>query len=328
MATEQGTAPAADATQAAAAAVGDAAAAAAATPNGGAGKVTDKGSADTKPAAGSLAELVGDDADTREWLTKNAERVKDVPSALKLAREQDKMIGEQAKKLGDAVRIPGKDATPEDIKAYREKMGIPLDAEGYEFAAPKDLPEGLPYDGDKAKSFAAKAAEIGLTKAQAQAVHDWATQNAVGDFNSSLEATNQQKVENAKAETAKLVKLYGPLDGETFKANMQFADKALTEVGGQEAVDAFQKAGLIGVEKGQKIIQSAAIADMLAKFGRAVYAEDNVLRGEQGRLENPFADGDNFNLTRAMKMVKENRELALSHIAAAGKKPADFGLKQ
>ena len=306
------------------AAQSDAAKSAAATQSSGANDGA-KGSAQSE-AKGSLVELVGDDADTRDWLTKQAERAKDVPSLAKLAREQDKMIGEQAKKLGDSIRIPGKDATPDDVKAYRERIGAPLTEEGYEFAAPKNLPEGLPYDGDKAKSFAKLANEITLTKAQAQAVHDWAAENAVGDFNMMQEQRNAQAVENAKAETAKLVKLYGPMSSDTFKAEMAFADKALMEVGGQEALDAFQKAGLIGVEQGQKIIQSAAIASMLAKFGKAVYKEDEVLRGDHSKLNNPFADGDSFNLTAAMSMIKQNREVALAHIAAAGKKPADFGL--
>jgi hypothetical protein len=292
----------------------------------------DKGSTLDAGKVNPLLELVGDDADTREWLTKNAERVKDVPSALKLAREQDKMIGEQAKKLGDAtkdmVRIPGKDATPEEIKAYKEKLGIPETPEGYEFKAPKDLPEGLPYDGERAKSFAAEAARIGLTKAQAQAVHDWGAANAVGDFTMSKEQSDAKAVETAKAETAKLNKLWGPLDGQTFKANAAFADKALMEIGGQEALAEFQRVGLIGDAAGQKIIQSAAIATMLAKVGQTLYKEDEVLRGDPSKLNNPFQAGPSENITAQMQMIKQNRQQALSFIAAAGKKPSDFGLTE
>jgi len=290
----------------------------------------DKGSTGDTGKTNPLLELVGDDADTREWLGKQTERAKDVPSLAKLAREQDKMIGEQAKKLGDAtkgmVRIPGKDATPEEIKAYKDTLGIPETPDGYEFKVPKDLPEGLPYDGERAKAFAAKAAELNLTKAQAQAVHDWAAENAIGDLTANKEQSDAAKVATAKAETDKLKKLWGPLDGQTFKANAAFADKALMEVGGQEALDEFQRVGLIGNEAGQKIIQSAAIATMLAKFGQAVYKEDEILRGDPGKLNNPFAEGSSFNMTDQMRMIKENRDQALSFIAAAGKKPSDFGL--
>lgn len=288
-----------------------------------------KGSTAGDVKANPLLELLGKDADaeTKEWVGKQTERAKDIPSLVKLAREQDKMIGEQAKKLGDAVRIPGKDATEAEIIAYKEKAGIPLTPEGYEFKAPKDLPEGLPYDGDRAKGFAAEAAKLGLTKAQAQGVHDWATANAVGDFTTGKEQSDAKAVENAQAETAKLSKLWGPLDGQTFKTNAAFADKALMEIGGQEALAEFQRVGLIGDAAGQKIIQSAAIATMLAKVGQTLYKEDDVIRGDASKLNNPFAPGASENITIQMQMIKENRAQALSFIAAAGKKPEDFGLQ-
>lgn len=312
---------------------GDAAAAAAATQNVNAGK-TDKGSTVDAGKANPLLELIGDSADTetKDWLGKQTERAKDLPSLVKLAREQDRMIGEQAKKLGDAtkdmVRIPGKDASPEEVKAYKEKLGIPETPDGYEFKAPKDLPEGLPYDGERAKDFAAKAAELNLTKTQAQGLHDWATKNGVSDFTLSKEQSDAKAVENAQAETTKLTKLWGPLDGQTFKANAAFADKALMEIGGQEALAEFQRVGLIGDAAGQKIIQSAPIATMLAKMGQTLYKEDDVLRGDPSKLNNPFQPGPSENITAQMQMIKQNRPQALSFIAAAGKKPSDFGLTE
>lgn len=306
---------------------GDAAAAALATQNADAAGKGDKGSNPEAGKANPLLELVGDDAETKEWIGKQTERAKDVPSLAKLAREQDKLIGKQAKDLGDAIRIPGKDATEAEIVAYKEKAGIPLTPEGYEFKAPKDLPEGLPYDGERAKGFAAEAAKLGLTKAQAQGVHDWAAANAVGDFAATKEQNDAKQVETAKAETAKLVKLWGPLDGQTFKTNAAFADKALMDIGGQEALAEFQRVGLIGDAAGQKIIQSQAIAIMLAKMGQTLYKEDEILKGDPTKLNNPFAEGASNNVTDQMRMIKQNREQAMSFIAAAGKKPEDFGLK-
>jgi hypothetical protein len=305
---------------------GDAAAVDTATQTAAAADVKDKGSNPDAGKANPLLELVGDDAETKEWIGKQTERAKDVPSLAKLAREQDKMIGEQAKKLGDAVRIPGKDATEEEIVAYKTKAGIPLTPEGYEFKAPKDLPEGLPYDGERAKGFAAEAAKLGLTKAQAQGVHDWAAANAVTDFSTGKEQSDAQKVATAKAETEKLSKLWGPLDGQTFKTNAAFADKALMEVGGQEALAEFQRVGLIGDAAGQKIIQSSPIAVMLAKMGQTLYKEDEILKGDPSKLSNPFADGASNNMTAQMQMIKQDRAQALSFISAAGKKPEDFGL--
>lgn len=310
-----------------AAATGTATAAAATQQTAGnqddAGKVTQGAGEGNKGAEGSAPKEAGADffadlePDTREWLTKRD--VKDAKSVAKLAHEQ-------AKLLGNAVRIPGKDAKPEEVEEYLNKLGRPAAADKYEFKVPEKLPDELPYDGERATEFKTLAHKLGLSQKQAAEIHEWAVENAVGDFNTASEAASGRRVETAKAETAKLVKLWGPLDSDTMKANMAFADKALTLAGGQEALEAFQAAGLIGNEGGQKIIQSAPIAIMLASIGRALYKEDTVLRGDPGKMNNPFADGESFNMTEQMRLVKANRQEALAFIAAAGKKPSDFGL--
>lgn len=256
------------------------------------------------------------DADTREWLAKR--EIKDPLAAAKLAHEQSKL-------LGNAVRVPGKDAKPEEVEAFYEKLGRPKTADEYDFKPPENLPEDLPYDGERAKSFAGLAHKIGLTKAQAAAVHDWAASSAVEDYKSLSTQRTEQEVAIAKGETEKLVKLWGPLDGETMKINLSFADKALREVGGDEALAEFQRVGLIGSDGA--VIKSAPIAVMLAKMGQTLYKEDDVLRGRPDRLNNPFADGKDHNVTAQMKLIREDREQALTMIAAAGKKPEDFGLK-
>ena len=283
-------------------------------------KVTQQNAdAAAKAAEGSAPKAAADDpfaeleTDTREWLSKR--EIKDARAAAKLAHEQ-------AKLLGNAIRIPSKDATPEEVQAYREKLGVPKTVDEYDFKVPADLPKDLPYDGERATAFKSFALDIGLSKAQAQQVHDWATKNAVGDFHTALQAQANRTIETAKSETEKLVKMWGPLNGETARANLSFADKAL-EHGGAEARAEFARAGLIGTDK---TILSAPLAKMLADFGRALYQEDNVLRGSADRLNNPFADGNSFNLTASMKMIKENPELADSYITAAGKKRSDFGL--
>lgn len=256
------------------------------------------------------------DEATREWVTKR--QFKDVAAIAKTAYEQEKM-------LGNAIRVPGKDAKPEDVEAYLNKLGRPEKPDGYDFTVPKDLPETLPYDAERATGFKALAHGLGLTAKQAAAIHDWAVTNAVDDYKSYSGKTEAERAETAKAETAKLEKLWGPLNGEQMKTNLAFADKALKEVGGEDVLKEFQRVGLIGTEG--SVILSAPIAAMLAKFGQAVFKEDQVLTGKIDRLNNPFAEGSSFNVTAQMKLFKEDREQALAFIAAAGKKPSDFGLK-
>ena len=256
------------------------------------------------------------DEATREWVTKR--QFKDVAAIAKTAYEQEKM-------LGNAIRVPGKDAKPEDVDAYLNKLGRPEKADGYDFSVPKDLPETLPYDAERATGFKALAHGLGLTAKQAAGIHDWAVKNAVDDFQSITGKAEAERAETAKSETGKLEKLWGPLTGEQMKTNLAFADKFLKTVGGEDALKEFQRVGLIGTEG--NVILSAPIAAMMAKAGAALYTEDQVLTGKVDRLNNPFAEGSSFNVTAQMKIYKEDREQALAFIAAAGKKPSDFGLK-
>ena len=104
--------------------------------------------------------------------------------------------------------------------------------------------------------------------------------------------------------------------------SFEFGHRFLTEAGDPEAMAELKALGLLG-DGG--VIYSAPIARLFAKAGSAFYKEGEVLRGDAARINNPFAEATE-NLTEAMRVVKEDRPQALSLIAAAGKKPADFGL--
>jgi hypothetical protein len=78
----------------------------------------------------------GEDASNLDWL--KGTKVKDLDSLVKIARDNQKALRESGR-----VKIPGADAKPEEIAAFREAMGVPDKAEGYEIK----LPEGL--DGEK-----------------------------------------------------------------------------------------------------------------------------------------------------------------------------------
>lgn len=293
------------------------------------GKGTPKGVDTTKDGKGppalvkhaTFGEL---DADTAEWLGKRDD-IKDVRSLAKIARDKDSMVGKQAEQLAKAIVPPGEKATPEEIKAYNEKMGIGTIPEDYKFEAPKDLPENLPYDGERAKAFAELAVKEKLTKKQAQAVHDWAVANAVGDFNGASKAEDDRQVALAKTETEKLTKLYGPVDGEQFRTMAAFADKAL-QLGGDDVLqDMIAHKDIVEVN-GQKIVQRSAMFTLLAKVGQSLYKEGDVIRGNPSQMSNPFMDGDQENITEQGRLIQSDRPRAMALIAAAGKKPGDFGL--
>lgn len=277
------------------------------------GQTGDDGKGSAVDFAQAFAEL---EPESRAWLEKQGF----------LGADGAKRLGQhvinQEKLLGNAIRIPGKDAKPEEREAFLNKLGRPEKAEGYEFAVPKDLPESLPYDGERATEFKTFAHSIGLTQAQAAQMHDWYVGRTVADHGNAGKAAQNRMTEKAKAETAKLEKLWGPLDSPTAKANLEFGHRFLTNAGNAEVMADLKAHGLVG-EDG--IILSAPIAQLFANAGAALYKEGEVLRGDKGRIDNPFADKTE-NVTEQMRLVKGDRGLALSLIVAAGKKPEDFGL--
>lgn len=266
------------------------------------------------PAADVFAEL---DADTREWLQKR--EVKDAAAAAKLAREQ-------AKLLGNAVRIPGKNATEEEKAEFLNKLGRPETADKYEFVAPKDLPAELPYDGEKAAKFKAKAHEIGLTQAQAAVIHDWFIEDQKGEYLHVAEDRVEELKQTAKAETDKLVKLWGPLDAPTAQANLEFADRFIMTTVGEKGWDELERLGAVQRVGDTRVVTSAVMAELFANAGMSLLKEGELVKGSNAVMGNPFADGPNFNMTAQMQAVQADPQHARSLINAAGKKPSDFGL--
>jgi len=93
--------------------------------------------------------------------------IKDINSLTKGYVSAQKMIGQRQEGM---VKLPGKDATPEDVEAFHKAMGRPDMVEGYEFAKPDDMPDGLSLDDGMVKWFSETAFAAGLSKAQAGAL--------------------------------------------------------------------------------------------------------------------------------------------------------------
>lgn len=277
------------------------------------GKVADPGSGGDK-AVDVFAAL---DQDTRGWLQKKG--YADVSALAKGALEGEKLIG-------SSVRVPGKDATQEERDAFFNKLGRPEKAEGYEYTPPKELPEGLPYDGEKANAFKALSHKLGLTKDQSAALHDFYIGEQVQAFGSMGEAQKAAVQQKGEQATATLEKEWGPLNGDTFRANVEIANKLFTQMpGGQDLLAELTALGLVGKDKE---ILSVPLAKSFAALGAALYTEDGVLRGKADIVGNPFDEkAANFNLTEAMSIVKSDPDRAKSLIAAAGGDFKKFGLK-
>lgn len=97
--------------------------------------------------------------------------------------EAQKGFKELEKEMGSRVKIPGEDATPDDWAKFYAKLGRPDTPDAYEIPVPEDKPAEAAFF----KGMAAKAHELGFTKAQMQGIMEWG--NAIGaDYNAAREA--------------------------------------------------------------------------------------------------------------------------------------------
>jgi hypothetical protein len=110
---------------------------------------------------------------------------------------------ELQKMVGSRVKVPGEDATEEDLSNFYNQIGRPEAADKYEL----NMPDAN-YDQNRIKAFLDQAHESGLTNKQAQAAIDF-YHNMEVDGHVNTEASLQQA--RLDAETA-LKKEWGPTE--------------------------------------------------------------------------------------------------------------------
>ena len=258
---------------------------------------------------------LSDDEATRDWLKNH--KLTSANDIAKKAYNLDKFVG-------GAVKVPGKDATPEEKAEFFTKLGRPAEPDKYEFAVPNALPENVPYNAELAAGFKSKAHELGLSQAQAAAAHDWFVEQQVKAANGVGAQVTEQLEQIARTERGKLEKVWGPIDSESGKRNAELPDRALS-AGPPELLADLVNAGVLGPNKE---VLNANFGMLLSKLGAAIYTEDGVIRGNPTAVGNPFDEGSpEFNVTKQMAVYKKDPEHARLLIAAAGKQPEDFGLK-
>lgn len=127
---------------------------------------------------------------------------KDFPSLAKALA--DNMTAARAKPAG--LIIPPADAPPEEQAKYQAELkrlyGVPDSAEGYKLEKPATIPAGLEWNDEMANGFKAKAAELGLTPAQAQALVQYDFERLSG-MQAKQSAEMDQLAQSERAEMAR-----------------------------------------------------------------------------------------------------------------------------
>lgn len=216
-----------------------------------------------------------------------------------------------------ALVPPGDDAKPEELDAFYAKLGRPEKPDGYEFKLPEGLPEAFPYDATMADKFKNWAHQAGIPSKQAQTLHDQYVKDIAAQMTAAQEA--QAKVIEQSHEA--LVKAWGDPSSETYKRNQELANRALRQQGGSELIGELKSLGALG-PNGE--VKTPRLAQMLAKVGQELYAEDTLYAGP-GNEPNPFSPKAE-NLTKQGEILRNDPARARVLIEKAGINPKEYGL--
>lgn len=216
-----------------------------------------------------------------------------------------------------ALKLPGENATAEDWDKFYAKLGRPETPDKYELRLNTEtVPQDFPYDETSAIEFRKWAHEAGLTPAQAQSLHDKFVEYQANAFTSSREEMAKREGDAHRA----IVGAWGDPDTSGYRQNVEFMSRAVSQLG---IKDSLVKGGLVS---GDGAVLDSKLAFALAKVGKELYGEDSVATNANGVLKNPFSD-DHFNLTEQGRLSREDPKKAAALARAAGKNPADFGLR-
>ena len=179
----------------------------------------------------------------------------DIPNLAKAHIELQKLIGQKG------IIKPGKEASPEQIKAFREALGIPSDPSKYDMG---EFDKSITVPPETLEWARKMGAEHGIEPAALKAVmSDYMKQEAL------LESVQEKAVQ---AEIAEGFKGLRSEWGEAFNQNLTRANFAAQKLGGQGLIDRLKE---FGADNDPVIIKAFAEAAKL-------YGEDRLREAGAG----------------------------------------------
>lgn len=225
------------------------------------------------------------------------------------------------RKRESQVRVPGKNASPEEIAAYHKAIGIPEKPEDYEFP---DLPEGLELTDQIKEARAAwgkRFQSLNIPKEAAKELSRLANEDAIRDL------TAQKAADKAFAESQEAA-LRNEWKGEEYERNKTLANRAFEELANRTGLK-IEDLARIETKDGRFLMDRAEMVRMFAAIGREM-AEgsigptltdsekdtiDDQIRGIRQQVADAQSSGDS---KRANKLYQQEQALIAKR---AGNKP-------
>ena len=180
-----------------------------------------------------------------------------------------KALREANTELSSRVKMPGEDASEEDINKFRKAMGVPDEVAGYNIPKPEHYPDEI-YNSEEVQGrvngFAEAMHKAGASSSAVEAALQWYWgQEAAGQ-----EAMSKYDREHQEAAEAELRKEWGS----DYDGNKNFAQDFVKQYGGEDLLKMELKDGtLLG--------SNPSFARMAAEAGRRV-SEGGLQMGVAG----------------------------------------------
>lgn len=231
---------------------------------------------DAKPAAGGeKAEGSSDgNAQVPAWMSQLPDELKSSAVLAKFGKLGDlaKAYQELAAKADGALQLPAKDAKPEDVQAFYEKLGQPKTAAEYEIT------------GENADMFRAIAYNSHLTQSQAKSMYE-----AIVKVGTDAVAKRQQQMKTQYAETeAALKEEYGT----HYQEKLELLTRGMRAYGNGAIQQKLQSAGLSF---------DPDIVRMFIRIGELTSEAPATGKGATGNGYTPNADGGMFDFAGLKK---------------------------
>lgn len=156
------------------------------------------------------------------------ESVPDMPTLVKNYANAQKFIG-------SSVRVPGEDATPEQVGAFYKKLGRPDDPKGYQIA---DVQGADKLPADVIEWFKQVAFDEGVPqKAFANILSKY------GNLYAGMQGVNADQLAIGAKQTEEILKR-GDQWGANYDRNMALARRAVAKLGSEETLDKIERLGL------------------------------------------------------------------------------------
>ena len=219
-------------------------------------------------AGGAGNEGGGVSPETPSWMNSMPDAYKQNEGFAKFGEAADAYakFDELLKADGDALKIPGEDATDEERNAFFSKMGRPDAPEGYEIAKPEGWPEGVPYDDNLDSAFMQEAFKLGVPADTAKNLHGW-WNNMVMETHKAEQAATEKAVNDLKDKWP----------GDQFKEKMTLAERAFNKFGNEDTDAFLENTKIDGKPLGSHPMFVSLFAEIASKIG-----DDDLNTGDGG----------------------------------------------